>query len=1092
MSGILAKYKEEYLPVEEINRQITELEHNISGAEAEGKGRVEARIEHLKATLEKVDDYMLTIKGFQELARKSITSINVPTIEAPPGYRVNLNRLRNWAMMIDPQAADDPFAQRVFAVAKCDELFLEQKKREFEEKIKQLEEDRQSGYAAEINEMHGTVKELKEKRDAITSGSDMQNLAKSICSAHQDYCLSDSIETYVQPEKESDYFAPGEIAVPFEIGSQAEEDIKDILGDLYSNNSKEVLIPLELSSKEDSIIIVDALPSNIEQIDRGIQNYIMQQIQGTFAGMRKIHILDAIRFNTNAAGSLRQLEGSFALEQIPRNPEQLTLQLERITASLGDIDDIIDLHDSVHEYNNSIEDVKQIPLTTLVLYGWPNAFSTKDQDLVRRVLTNFERYGISAVIIRYGGADQQDFSKRGELPEYAMFHAYYINMRDENATLVLPEDEKKLKFKWYELEHDVSESYGATLKAHSPETGTIGNDYTKRYDLSLTPNYHRGYKPIIVPFGIDGKDQEISISFDKNNFAAYLIGQSGSGKSTLIHTIIAGLIRNYHPDDVELWLADFKQVEFKQYIDHTPPHVKYILLDESNELVYDLIEKLNDEMLYRQRLLASLGKEKLYEIHPEKDLGKPLPTIFVILDEFSIMSQAIDEDQSYKLKLQNLLAKGRALGFKFIFASQNFTTGVTGLSLTARDQIQQRIAMKQTKEEINDVLALSPALRTEKVQNWIDTIPPFYALIKRRINEDTLAVNRVKVMYFSDDYQSRDDLIDRINSDMRPVESYDFDDPKTYVNKDPVFVDGNKFDSYDPVIFDKLLSQTDHSADETVISLGTPRLMSRVKAAVLSPESREHILLIARNSEQECAASIIQSIKKEFIRQGRKVSIWAYGRNRLWKEYSNILSDENVHIVEGTEAICGEIRKLKVKFDKKENEKQLIILLGMDRVCIDFEYAEADRGHKGLNRRTIEPIELKPDQNPFSMIGKGSRPKDDTIDDMGENSSIYNALGDFKDIIRSGSRYGTHFLMALTSLSDLKSTSIREDEFRHKVMFQMSVDDSRLLIGNRSASLMPERICLYNDTFEQYSLRPYLHQGISWDGWDITDLEAGD
>lgn len=51
------------------------------------------------------------------------------------------------------------------------------------------------------------------------------------------------------------------------------------------------------------------------------------------------------------------------------------------------------------------------------------------------------------------------------------------------------------------------------------------------------------------------------------------------------YSSIAGLIRNYHPDNVELWLADFKQLEFKRYIKHLPPHVKYVLLDESTELV---------------------------------------------------------------------------------------------------------------------------------------------------------------------------------------------------------------------------------------------------------------------------------------------------------------------------------------------------------------------------------------------------------------------------------------------------------------------------------------------------------------------------
>ncbi len=58
------------------------------------------------------------------------------------------------------------------------------------------------------------------------------------------------------------------------------------------------------------------------------------------------------------------------------------------------------------------------------------------------------------------------------------------------------------------------------------------------------------------------------------------------------------------------------------------------------------------------------------------------------------MSQSIAESPIYKLRLQNILAKGAALGIKFLFSSQTFTTGVAGLTATARAQIQQRLAMK--------------------------------------------------------------------------------------------------------------------------------------------------------------------------------------------------------------------------------------------------------------------------------------------------------------------------------------------------------------------------------------------------------------
>ena len=43
-------------------------------------------------------------------------------------------------------------------------------------------------------------------------------------------------------------------------------------------------------------------------------------------------------------------------------------------------------------------------------------------------------------------------------------------------------------------------------------------------------------------------------------------GKTGSGKSTLLHVLITNLALRYSPDEVELYLVDFKKgVEFKAY-----------------------------------------------------------------------------------------------------------------------------------------------------------------------------------------------------------------------------------------------------------------------------------------------------------------------------------------------------------------------------------------------------------------------------------------------------------------------------------------------------------------------------------------------
>ena len=55
----------------------------------------------------------------------------------------------------------------------------------------------------------------------------------------------------------------------------------------------------------------------------------------------------------------------------------------------------------------------------------------------------------------------------------------------------------------------------------------------------------------------------IRCDFENELFAAFMMGASRSGKSTLLHTIICSLLMDYHPDELELWLLDFKMLEFK-------------------------------------------------------------------------------------------------------------------------------------------------------------------------------------------------------------------------------------------------------------------------------------------------------------------------------------------------------------------------------------------------------------------------------------------------------------------------------------------------------------------------------------------------
>lgn len=1158
MNSLIEKYNSIISKLREIDHKIAADNARIAEIQGELNGSIPKRIQHLNEQIHRIDDYLLKILGFQDLAKQHLTSLNALTIEAPPGYRVNLNRLRNWAMMIDPSSSDDPYAQRVYLVAKCDEFFLKRKREEFLSLVERLKAERNTGLFAELEQLRAETERLNASLESFASGEEFADFADEVYSANTKYRFLHPPTEYVEPPAQGCFIAPGAYAASLKLSQEQLSKLKANLGEFLDDKGGRILLPVELSADKEYVISVVCTPSRRAELDRGIQNLLLNTLQAHPIGTHKIFMIDAARFNTQSIRGLRQLEGSYSLEAVPRNAEQLTSTLEKIVSGFSDVDEIIGSCDSVSEYNASVSSEKRLPTSTVVIYGY-TALDGDNKALADRILTGFERYGVSLIIASY--ADDQNKGHVAErIPDYARYNAVNISMMPGNTTIQLPDSDPR-RFTWFTFSGDLGENYIRPFLEYKPSDDAVGNDYTKRYAMADLPRYTRAYKKIELPFGIDGKDEAHSLSFENENFAAYLMGASRSGKSTMIHTLIAGLIRNFHPDNLELWLADFKQLEFKRYMKHTPPHVKYVLLDESPELIYDLIDRLTDKMMERQRLFARLGVQRIDQVDLQT-LSAPLPVIFVILDEFSIMSQSIAESQIYKLKLQNILAKGAALGIKFLFSSQTFTTGVPGLTPTARAQIQQRIAMKGSRDEISETLELSVNLRTEQVRNWMDALPPHYALVKSRTGPDTPPqVKRYLVMYIPD-YSVRDSMIEQLNGKMDASDTYLPDRLDAYVDKHPVMVDGNTFDMFDVQKLNDHIRHIRSSADSDLcpedkfVVFGTPRLMTDIKASVLSAETRENILLISRSAEQALAVSIMLSVMKSYKEQFGKVEIWAYPKNRVYTTYKQLFSELGFELTEGMDAVCDKIYGLKQDITAKKTSSKLIVLLGIDRICMDFDFVDTGAAESAekpavtvaeLNNMFIQngavvqseeeerkrkfavkwrqikeglikkyesegktPDEIKqllskdraklrvefgialPSASPAPAANSKPQPSTEKSpnpkkESKSHTAGSYNAAQDFVYIIKQGSRLGYHFLLNLNSLADLKATGLKKDYFRYKLAFQLPIDDSRDLYNSKIASSLPEHICQFDDTIEQYSFRPYLHKGISWDGWYVSD-----
>lgn len=1095
MTELMEIYKKIYNRLSEISTEYNQAERRLLEGAKLDKASIEKRVEKLNEMLECIAEAREKVDYYQAIAEKHITSRNLLTITP---REVDFSRLRDWTMLIDLTSNDDPHAMRVYVLSQCNKMYLDEKQHKFEKELLMLTDESacpEETIRAEIEELH---RRLEISCVNVLQSLEFQRLAILITEAHSRYSDTDKVISAFKPNAENsdEKIGVGVYAMPLPVLQSVRYVAKQKLEKYYGENTSSILLPVELEANKDTIISVSCHPSQDRHVYRGIQNFLLNQIVRSNHPNRRICFFDALHYNSYALGLLRPLENSVCIDEIPKDSEALMDGLKLFASDMSDLDEQLGVCDSVDEYNAQVGKDKMIGKTTLVLMGYPSAFPADAKKIVNRLIMNREHYGISVIMMDIKYSDKSGEYSKGLESEISN-GILRVTYNQSKARVSLNGGEY-YSFSWYELKSKLPERFVEHIKSIKSEDNGLGNVYTNHISLDDMPVYSRGYKEIFLPYGIDclhKNEKPVELSFNNENFASFIMGASGSGKSTLLHTLITGIIRNYHPDDVELWLADFKMSEFAQYINPRPPHIKYILLDESQELVFDLIDKLTEKMMERQRFfMRNRDLEKKVEKVPKETY---MPVIFVILDEFSIMSQAVNESEIYKLRLQNLLAKGRALGIKFIFASQTFTKGVGGLTGTAKEQIQSRIAMKNSFDEITETLALPSSSKTEQVKNWMNALPPHYALYKY-IEKDTVNVKKVEVLYFegegADAYEPQRKLINMLCENMTPVEECDYncEDDRTYVDKHSIVVDGNSYYSFkDETVF-KAISDYRNCHDEissgdVVINVGKPRRMTDYAFTTLTNESRQNILLIARASEQACAMSIILSAMKCFEHQDGKIQVWAYEKNRLYRAYKdNVFA--NYTVAEGIDNICNEIKKLKNRIDNKVFGKELIVLVGMDQICVDFEYLtgnKVDTAEESIAEVKNSFLSKYAALGAIQMSDSADQSKSTWLEN--KDTGAYNAAADFAYVVKHGSRLGYRFVLCLNSVSDIKQCGLKLDFFKYRMGFQMSDDDSRSIFTTKIASSLSDHVCESFDSVEKYSFRPYLHNDITWDGWSVDN-----
>ncbi len=222
---------------------------------------------------------------------------------------------------------------------------------------------------------------------------------------------------------------------------------------------------------------------------------------------------------------------------------------------------------------------------------------------------------------------------------------------------------------------------------------------------------------VSVPVGWDINHKEVCFEIGEVQNHTLICGRSGSGKSNFLHVLIQNLAFYYAPNEIQLFLLDYKEgVEFNAYTNPTIlEHARLVSVASSVGFGVGFLSWLDKEMKKRGELFKQSGVKDLsdYRKHGE------MPRLIVVIDEFQVLFSDNKSTKAVEGHLNTLLKKGRSYGVHLVLATQ--TMRGTDINPSFKAQIANRIALPMDAEDsesiLSDDVACELTPRTEGIFN---------------------------------------------------------------------------------------------------------------------------------------------------------------------------------------------------------------------------------------------------------------------------------------------------------------------------------------------------------------------------------------
>lgn len=351
---------------------------------------------------------------------------------------------------------------------------------------------------------------------------------------------------------------------------------------------------------------------------------------------------------------------------------------KRIEGLLEHMATVMKQYGNLTDYNNRHGEIA-VPYEIVVLMDYPNQYDNYVDELTP-LFKNGHNAGVYFIVL-----NNYDISFRNEetegLIEYKKNYEFISSALDgadiyDGMVSFTP-------FAWHPYLSRICMDYIVEESNREPERVILKQDFNNMlcqdYENDITSE-------ISVTVGLDTKNKEqVTLRFNSGDYIhAFILGQSGSGKSVLLNNIITSAICKYSPEDLMLYLMDFKGVEFNRY--RGVKHTKAVLVDNSDpQMTLEVLRELKEENRKRVKLWQQEGVNNI-DGYNRKHPDSKLPQVLFVADECQVMFSRVDAGRSSFViqreiaEIINIIAtQGRSQGIHMLLATQQLDeTDISG------------------------------------------------------------------------------------------------------------------------------------------------------------------------------------------------------------------------------------------------------------------------------------------------------------------------------------------------------------------------------------------------------------------------------